>query len=165
VEEDDDSMSADLHQIAEFLWLEADLLDQKDYAGWLDLWDDDGLYIVPVNRNNDDFENQLNYAYDNQAMRRMRVKRLTSGESVSASAAGITVRTVSRFRRLADSDDGTIQVRCAQYLTEFRAGKFRPYVADVTFALRPEGNGWRIVKKIVLLVNSTEALAGMTFLP
>jgi 3-phenylpropionate/cinnamic acid dioxygenase small subunit len=158
-------MSADLHRIAEFLWLEADLLDQKDYASWLDLWDEKGLYVVPIDRTAGDPEKQLNYAYDDHVMRRMRIKRLTSGESVSASAAGVTVRTVSRFRRLADVCDGLVRVRCAQHLTEYRAEKFRPYVADVTFDLRPSDDAWRIVRKTVLLVNSSGALSGMTFLP
>jgi 3-phenylpropionate/cinnamic acid dioxygenase small subunit len=165
VEKDDDRMSADLNRIAEFLWLEADLLDQKDYSAWLNLWAEDGLYVIPVDRDGGDYKNRLNYAYDDQSMRRMRVKRLTSGESVSASAAAVTVRTVSRFRRLDDGADGTVRVRCAQNLTEFRSGKFRSYVSDVTFGLRVQGDGFRIAEKTVLLVNSAEALAGMTFLP
>lgn len=157
-------MTSDLHAIAAFLWLEADLLDQKDYAGWLDLWDEAGTYIVPINREEGDHQARLNYAYDDHAMRRMRIRRLTSGESVSARAAGVTIRNVSRFRILEKADDGTIRVRCAQNLSEFRNARSRTYVSDQTFKLRPHGDSFRITEKIVLLGNSTDALAGMTFL-
>ena len=157
-------MSAELNAIAEFVWLEADLLDQKDYAGWLNLWDENGIYVIPIDRQGGDFKTRLNYAYDDAAMRSLRVRRLTSGESVSARAAGVTIRTVSRFRQLESSAEGTVRVRCAQHLSEFRNGRDRAYVADVTFSLRPEGESFRILEKAVLLGNSTDALAGMTFL-
>ena len=157
-------MSADLNAIAQFLWLEADLLDQKDYASWLDLWDDQGIYVIPIDRSGGDYKTRLNYAYDDAAMRSMRVRRLTSGESVSARAAGVTIRTVSRFRRLEDTADGSIRVRCAQQLYEFRNGRSRAYAADVTFSLKPDDESFRILEKAVLLGNSTDALAGMTFL-
>lgn len=158
-------MSADLNAITQFIWLEADLLDQKDYAAWLALWDDEGKYIVPIDRDTTDYESRLNYAYDDAAMRRMRVARLSSGESVSASAATVTVRNVSRFRRLDDGPGGTIRVRCAQHLSECRKGGFRSYIADVTFTLRRDGESFHILEKVVLLANSTEALAGITFVP
>lgn len=157
-------MSSDLHRIAEFVWLEADILDQKDYSAWLDLWDEAGHYVIPIEREGRDHASRLNYAYDDDAMRRMRIRRLTSGQSVSARSAGITVRSVSRFRLLAPTTDGSIKVRCAQNLTEFRNGKSRVYVGDVTYTLRPFGETFRISEKVVLLVNSADALAGMTFL-
>lgn len=158
-------MSADISKLSEFLWLEADLLDQKDYAAWLDLWDPEGLYVIPIDRDATDYSSRLNYAYDDDAMRRMRIRRLTSGQSVSARSAGVTVRTVSRFRILETTDAERIKLRCAQHLTEFRNGKSRAYVADVTFTLIPHGGNFRIAEKIVLLGNSTDALAGITFLP
>lgn len=157
-------MTAGLNAIVEFLWLEADLLDQKDYAAWLDLWDEQGIYVIPIDRSGGDYRARLNYAYDDAAMRSMRVRRLTSGESVSARSAGVTIRTVSRFRRIEDGPDGAVRVRCAQNLAEFRNAKSHSYVADVTFTLRPDGGSYRILEKVVLLGNSTDALAGMTFL-
>lgn len=161
-------MTADLNAIAEFIWLEADLLDQKDYVAWLDLWDKDGTYIVPIDRDGDgdDYQNRLNYAYDNAAMRDMRVRRLTSGESVSASSAAVTVRTASRFRRLEDAPTDMVRVRCAQHLTVFRHGTMQLYASDVTYTLRTATDGnFRLFEKIILFSNSDDALAGFTFLP
>jgi 3-phenylpropionate/cinnamic acid dioxygenase small subunit len=158
-------MNPQLAKAVEFIWLEADLLDQRDYSAWLTLWDEAGLYIVPTDAATTDFENSVNYAYDNAAMRDMRVRRLTSGQSMSASHAATTVRTVSRFRLLDERTDTVLHVRCAQHLVEYKFGKHRTYAADVTWILRQEGSNMYIVRKIVRLSNAGDALAGITFLP
>ena len=182
--------TVELGVIAEFIWLEADLLDQKDYARWLTLWAEDGKYIIPIDSEESDFENSLNYAYDGAAMRDMRVRRLSSGQSVSAAHAAHTLRTVSRFRRLNhhsdreggdkgdydkggenyDKDqgergeDGDIRVRCAQNLVSYKLDKHRIYAANVSWTLRPEGDSFKIVRKIVRLINSADSLSEVTFL-
>jgi 3-phenylpropionate/cinnamic acid dioxygenase small subunit len=169
VEEDDDRMSTlsatpDVALAAEFIALEADLLDSRDYAAWLALWVPDGKYVVPVNPDETNYEDMLNYAYDDAAMRDMRVRRLTSGESMSAANAGRTLRSVSRFRLLGQNDRGDLLVRSAQQLIEYKFNRHRTYAANVEWALRPEGESFRIVEKVVRLLNGGDALAGITFL-
>jgi len=61
------------NQVSEFLSIEADMLDHREYQDWLKLWQPDGLYIVPVDVNADDYKNALNVAYDNEHMRQLRV--------------------------------------------------------------------------------------------
>lgn len=151
-----------LAEAVEFIALEADLLDQRDYDGWLNLWDADGQYVVPVDPDESNFLDTLNYAYDDAAMRRMRVRRLTSGESMSASHAARTLRLVSRFRLLADGSE--VRLRNAQLLTEYKFGKHRTYAANVEWVLRTEETSFRIVEKVVRLINGGDALAGITFL-
>ena len=55
--------------------LEGDLLDQGEFDGWLDLWLPEGLYVVPIDPQETDFKNTLNYACDDHDMRARRVKR------------------------------------------------------------------------------------------
>lgn len=157
-------MSKKLDAIAEFIWLEADMLDHKEYTDWLKLWDDDGKYIIPIDPEESDFDNSLNFAYDTAPMRDMRVRRLSSGQSMSASHAAHTLRTISRFRLLDDDVNGNVRVRCAQNLVEYKFDKHHIYAANVTWTLRPEGNSFKIVEKIVRLINSTGALVGITYL-
>lgn len=147
-----------------FISLEADCLDHRDYAAWLGLWARDGVYVIPIDPGTDDFASRLNYAYDDAAMRRMRVSRLTSGESISARDASNTLRSLSRFRMLGDEPAPEVQVRCAQHLVDYRRGAYRTYAANVTYRLRVEDGGIRLVEKIVRLINSTDTLAGMSFL-
>ena len=152
-----------IHQVAAFIWQEADMLDHGEYAQWLESWTPDGLYIVPIDPQETDFANSLNYAHDNAAMREKRVARLGSGESISTSPVPRTIRDVSRFRVLAN--DGTnVTVRCAQNLREFRKDVQKHYTADVTFELVRSGGSFLIRRKIVRLINSTDTLQGIGYI-
>lgn len=146
-----------------FVWLEADLLDSGSYDEWLALWTPEARYVVPIEPGATDFENTLNYAYDDHQLRRKRVERLTSGQSVSASPVARTVRLLSRFRML-NASPGSCELRCAQLLTEFRRGQERMYAADVEFRLVRTGEELRIDRKVVRLINSTEALGGIGYI-
>ncbi|WP_031336046.1 aromatic-ring-hydroxylating dioxygenase subunit beta, partial [Rhodopseudomonas sp. B29] len=115
------SLNITLAEAMEFTWYEADLLDHAIYDEWLSLWTDDARYIVPIEPGTTDFANAVNYAYDNHEMRKKRVDRLLSGQSVSASPVARTVRSQSRFRLL-KSDATSCELRCAQIITEFRRG-------------------------------------------
>ena len=154
-----------LAHAAEFISLEAGVLDQYDYQAWLALWVEEGTYVVPVEPDAQNFEDTLNYAYDNAAMRDMRVRRLTSGESMSASHAARTLRNVSRFRVLGREANGDLRVRNAQTLIEYKFDRHRTFAANVEWVLRPDGDSFRIVQKVVRLINGGDSLTGLTFLP
>lgn len=153
----------DLEEAMRFVWLEADLLDHGGYAEWLALWTPEGRYVVPIEPGVEDFENTLNYAYDDHAMRAKRADRLTSGQSVSASPVARTVRLLSRFRLLS-SCAGGCELRCAQLITEYRRERERMYTADVTFRLVRGPNGLLIDRKVIRLINSTDALRGIGYI-
>jgi 3-phenylpropionate/cinnamic acid dioxygenase small subunit len=146
-----------------FIWAEADLLDAKHYAEWLTLWRAEGLYVVPIDPDTEDFEATLNYHYDDAGMREARVKRLGSKTSMSVSAAARTVRTVSRFR-IVEAEGARTRVRCAQHLVECKSGRERLYAADLTYDLVRDPGGVKLLRKVVRLVNATEALGGVAYL-
>ena len=152
-----------LNQVTAFIWQEADMLDHGDFVDWLDLWTEDATYIIPIDPLETDFENTLNYAYDNHHMRQLRVTRLTSGESISTTPRARTVRSQSRFRLLAD-EGGVVTVRCAQNLREFRKDVLKQYTADVTFQLERSGDSFKIQRKLIQLINSTDTLAGIGYI-
>lgn len=153
-----------LNDVTAFIWTEADLLDHKGYQEWLQLWVDEGLYIVPAEfASGDDFEDSLNLAMDDAEMRSMRVQRLEGGESVSANATGDTVRMVSRIRVLEVGDD-LVVARCAMTLNEMRHGKVITYPADVEYQLQPSEEGYRIVRKVVRLMHADSYLRTVSFI-
>ncbi|APQ10367.1 aromatic-ring-hydroxylating dioxygenase [Pseudomonas oryzihabitans] len=152
-----------LNEVTAFIWQEGDMLDHGDYQAWLDQWTAQGLYIIPIDPKETDPENSLNYAYDDHHMRQLRVQRLISGESISTSPQPRTVRTLSRMRVLAD-DGSTVTVRCAQNVREFRKESLKHYSADVTYELvRAEGQ-FKLQRKVISLINSDDALAGIGYI-
>ena len=152
-----------LANVTSFLNLEADMLDHREYAQWLDLWTDSGLYIIPVDHNQKDYKNALNVAYDDADMRRMRVNRLQSGEAISTQISGYTVRTLSRFRIL-DEVDGLLRVRCAYALFENNKNGIRTFPADVQFKLKRDGDSFKIEEKVVHVMKSDEHLTTISYL-
>lgn len=152
-----------LNAVTAYIWEEADLLDHREYQDWLKLWTDAGQYVIPIDPDTTDYDNTLNYANDNATMRRMRVERLGSGESVSTTPPSRTVRNVSRVRIL-NAADGKVEARAAQFLVEYHNGTLRQYAADVTYELVTSEDGFKLDRKVVRLVNSTDALAGIAYI-
>ncbi|CRM33934.1 aromatic-ring-hydroxylating dioxygenase subunit beta [Pseudomonas fluorescens BRIP34879] len=152
-----------LQEVTAFIWQEGDMLDHGEYEGWLKMWTEKGTYIIPIDPRETDFENTLNYAYDDHHMRELRVQRLTGGESISTSPQPRTVRMQSRFRVLAD--DGTqVTVRCAQNIREFRKESLKFYSADLTYELIRSEGSFKIQRKVISLINSDDALAGIGYI-
>ena len=156
-------MSSLRAEVAAFLDLEADLLDYMNYHEWLSLWAEDGLYIVPIDPQVEDYADSLNFAYDNAEMRTLRVARLLSGDAISTQTTAKTVRSVSRLRVLSD-EDGIVKARCAQFIAENRHGKLTTYPADVVFTLRRVDGGFRLVEKVVRLLNAGHHLSSIGYI-
>jgi 3-phenylpropionate/cinnamic acid dioxygenase small subunit len=159
-------MTMDLQRLNEataFIWLESDMLDHREYADWLSLWAADGLYVIPIDPDTDEFEDKLNYVHDDADMRAKRIARLTGGQSISSTPVARTVRSVSRVRVLGERD-GLVTVRCAQDLREFRKTRMQQHTSDVTYDLRRHGDSFLIQRKIVRLVNSTDTLTATGFI-
>ncbi|KXU86105.1 aromatic-ring-hydroxylating dioxygenase [Caballeronia megalochromosomata] len=147
----------------EFIWREAEMLDRRDYRAWLELWDPKGFYVVPIDPDATDFAATLNYAYDDQHMRDMRVQRMTSGYSASASDAARTVRTVSRFTLSSDSAD-IVEVKSSQVIVAYKRGVSTIFAADLTHKISMASGEPKLVEKVIRLIDSTEALSAIGFL-
>ncbi|SAK45641.1 aromatic-ring-hydroxylating dioxygenase subunit beta [Caballeronia arationis] len=147
----------------EFIWREAELLDRRDYAAWLELWEPKGFYVVPIDPDTTDYASTLNYAYDDHDMREKRVERMTSGYSASASDAARTVRTVSRFTLSSDSADG-VEVKSSQVIVAYKRGVSTIFAADLTHKISMASGEPRLVEKVIRLIDSTEALSAIGFL-
>lgn len=157
------ALTGPLAQAIEFIWREATLLDHKDYGQWAALWSESGRYIIPIDPDTDDFEAQLNYAYDDARMRGLRIERLTAGYSPSAVDAAKTVRSVSRFC-LVEAAGEVVEVNCAQLLYAYKRGVHTPFVADLNYRIRFTAGGATLERKVVRLINSTDSLSALGFL-
>ena len=152
-----------LDEAIQLVFLEADLLDHACYEEWLSLWTPEARYVVPIDPGVTDFENSLNYAYDDHEMRRKRTERLLNGQSISASPVARTIRQLSRFRLL-EANETWCELRCAQILTEHRRSRTRSYTANVTYRLVRAQGALKIDQKVIRLINSTEALGGISYI-
>ena len=152
-----------LGQAIELIWKEAALLDTKSYKEWLTLWDPAGKYVIPIERDAADYSKVLNYVYDDDNMRQLRVQRLTAGYAVSAVDAARTVRTLSRFT-LAKASEHEVEVHSGQVVVAYKRDKNVLFAADLVHHIRLDGGQARISNKVVKLLNSTDTLNSIGFL-
>ncbi|MDF0529271.1 aromatic-ring-hydroxylating dioxygenase subunit beta [Tsukamurella sp. 8F] len=147
----------------ELIWHEARLLDIKDYPAWEQLYTDDGLYVIPIDPDTEDFESSLNMVYDDKRMRNLRVQRMTQGYAPSAVAAARTVRIVSRFT--VDSvDDTRVVVRSAQIINAFKRNEFVTLGGELVHTITLADSGDRISRKVVRLIDSEDAVRASGYL-
>ena len=152
-----------IEDVRAFLDLEADLLDRNDYHEWLDLWDPEGFYILPIERDGGDHANRLNHIFDDHIMRRQRIERLLSGHAPSAAPIMRTVRFLSRLRVL-EATAAEFLISSSLLITTYKRQELKHLAADVTHRLRARpGEGIRIREKIVRLIDSDEPLGELSF--
>ena len=153
-----------LEEATTFIWREAELLDRQDYKPWLDLWTEDGLYVIPIERGDGELADTLNVAYDDAGMRAARVRRLKSGFSISSAPSARTVRLVSRFVTQTDENGEMLIVRAAQQIVEYKFERTRLLGADMTYHLVRKGSELKLAHKEVRLLNSDDPLWGIGYL-
>ncbi|AHD19863.1 hypothetical protein M1C57_01395 [Rhodococcus pyridinivorans] len=148
----------------ELVWKEAEALDAKDYKSWEQMYTDDGIYVIPIDPDTDDFASSLNMVYDDARMRRLRVQRMLQGYSPSAVAAARTVRVISRFT-VQERTDTSVTLRSAQIVNAFKRNEFLTLGADLTHTIVFDDEGDdRIALKVIRLIDSEDAVSASGYL-
>jgi 3-phenylpropionate/cinnamic acid dioxygenase small subunit len=149
--------------VLSFLHLEARLADEAQYSAWEQLWDDDGVYWVPMSPDADP-SRDLSYIYDNRRRIRSRVAQLNTGSRHSQTPPS-TMRRLLANTELLEQDAETVTVGSNFVLYEYRYG-MTVWAGRVIHRIRvgdPQ-RGPRLVAKTVHLVNAGAAIPTMAFL-
>jgi 3-phenylpropionate/cinnamic acid dioxygenase small subunit len=153
------------HRCAQFLYLEAALLDGDDLTGWSRLLAPDIIYWIPLLSEYRDPEDELNIVYDDLSKINDRLGRLAGGSAFAQDPPSRTTRIIGNVRAWR-SDDGfttesafvlhelrpqatPIQTLAGRYLHELRAAE-----GEAGFVIR---------RKTIELVNRTESFGNLTF--
>lgn len=72
-----------LERVTRFLFEEADLLDRRDWDGWVALFDPEGIYWVPARAGQSDPLEEVSLIYDTPLLRRIRLERLKNDDASS----------------------------------------------------------------------------------
>jgi len=177
---DSDARTARLllaHEVAEFLYREAELLDERRYDEWLALLADDLRYWMPMRRNVKYGEEQREFTREGQDIAWfdegkdtlvLRVKQIQTGihwaeEPVSRISHLVTnVQLVEATPSVAEAREVTVRCRFLIYRnrveteTDILVGKRE----DV---LRRESEGWRIARRKIVLDQNVLLSKNLTF--
>lgn len=156
-------MPVDRHQIENFLYREARLMDENAYDEWFALWADDALYWVPANEDDIDPMRHVSIVYEDKAHLEDRIFRLKSDAAYAQDPRSRMRRVISNVE-IEEGEQGEVIVYSNFNLTELRRSQQRTFAGRTLHKLRPEGNSFKIAYKKVLLVNNDEVISNLTFL-
>ena len=156
-------MPVDRNQIESFLYLEARLMDENQYDEWLSLWTEDAVYWVPSNQDGVDPMREMSLIYADRQGIEDRISMLKSGDQWSQEPKSRMRRIVSNVE-FEEGENGEVTVYSNFDLTEFRRGRQEIYAGRNLHKLQPEGDGFKIAFKKVLLIRNDDFLHNLTFL-
>lgn len=156
-------MAVDRQHVEQFLYYEADLMDEHRYDEWLSLWTDDALYWVPTGRDEIDPKREISLIYDDRTRLQVRIARLKSGFAHAQEPKSRMRRIVSNIV-IGETENDEIIVSSNFLLAELRRGKQDMFAGRSIHRLRPYQGSFKLVFKKVLLVNNDESIDNLTFL-
>ena len=139
-----------MSEVEAFVLREARLLDERRFAEWLALFDEEGVYWVPAEPGQATPREGLSIFYEPRPLLGLRIERLLTGEPHVQSPPSRTVHHVSGIEVEADG----LTAHSALVMAEWRAGEVRWFAGRVLHRLRRSGGELRIVLKRVDLIDS-----------
>jgi len=149
--------------VAQFLYHEARLLDTGQLEAWLDLFTEDAIYWVPLERDQQEAAETSSIIHDDRTLLELRVKQALHPRAHARLPLARTVHEVGNVMVLGDQN-GELRVGSTLQLIEWRHERQRLWGALVEHRLRRAGGGFRIAHKRVDLVNSEGELDGIAIL-
>ena len=137
--------------VEDFLFREAELLDDWRLDDWVALFTEDGRYIVPTtDLPEGDPQRDLVFIDDDITRLRARAVRLNSRHAHREYPWSRTRRFVSNVR-VAETGDGELSVAANVMVYRFRGGEGAPYVGSVHYTLRWDSGELKIAYRRAVL--------------
>ena len=148
------------HEVEQFLFQEAEILDQRRFHDWLDLFTDDAHYWMPIRmtRARGDEANELtaedenSYFDDDKPMLELRVAKLDTGYSWAEDPPSRTRHLVTnvRIRNGADTDELTVTCNFVVYRSRLATDEDL-WIGEREDRLRRVEGAWRIAGRRIFL--------------
>jgi 3-phenylpropionate/cinnamic acid dioxygenase small subunit len=152
-----------LVEAEQFLYTEARLQDDHEYAAWEALWTDDGVYWVPASGATDEPDGQMAIIFDNRSRIATRVRQLLSGARHAQRPPSSLRRMVTNVELLGAQDDDAL-VGANLLVVESRARGTQLWAGRAEYRLRRTPDGLRMAYKKVVLVDRDQPLHTLAFL-
>ena len=150
---------------ANFLFMEARLLDERRFEEWRDLFADDGYYWVPARPDQPNPLDEVSIFYDDKDLMETRIQRLRHPRihaQIPHTRTAHLVTNIVRENEVPSDADALISSKVL--VVTYRQDQQDVYAGDCLHALRREDEGWRIAWKKVVLINC-DALMKSLFIP
>ena len=147
----DDTLGA----VERLLYRQADLLDGKDWQGFIDLFANDGVYWMPASPEQATGDGVPSIFYEDRNLMSVRMARLQHPRAWSQKTAWGTNHVVSNV--VIERDDrrsGEVVARSRFHMMEFRNDVSRHFAGSYIHHLKRAGASYRIKLQRVDMVNA-----------
>jgi 3-phenylpropionate/cinnamic acid dioxygenase small subunit len=159
-------------EIEDFLWYEADLLDEHRYEEWLDLLTDDATYWMPIRRNVPSREMEaeltaegpdLSWYTDDKPSLEKRVKQIRTHVHWAEEPLSRFSHLVSNVRILGWNGPNEVRVKCRFVFYRNRhSDEESTFIGKRIDTLRRTDKGWKITRREIYLDESVLLYKNLT---
>ena len=139
-------------ELEQFLFYQSELLDNKNWQGYIDLFADDGVYWMPVLPSQTDWQSEASIFAEDKLMMEVRMGRVSHPTAWSQAPMWATNHLIGNIAIESVSAD-EIVVRSRFQMMELRRDKVRHFGGTYRHTLRRTKTGLRIVLQRVDLFN------------
>lgn len=140
--------------VEQFLYRQAEILDERRWSDWLNLFTKDGHYWMPAKPTDTTGEGVPSIFYEDHYMMRTRAKRLDHPRAWSQHPANRCSHVVSNVViESEDPDSGDVVCRSRFHMVEFRMDEQRYFAGRYRHHLKRTPDGYRIQLQRVDILN------------
>ena len=148
-------ISPELHrEVEQLLYRQSELLDTKQWAGFVDLFTDDGVYWAPSLPEHDHWDGKPAIFIEDKDLMTVRMKRVMHPNAWSQQAEWGTNHVVSNIAIEGLDKDGCLNVRSRFHMMELRRDDIRHFGGRYRHSLKRTKDGLRIKLQRVDLFNA-----------
>ena len=141
--------------VEQFLYHQAEILDERRWDEWLTLFTAEGLYWMPASADQTTGEGLPNIFYEDPFLMDMRIKRLRHPRAHSQRPQNQTSHVVSNVViEKEDKSSGDVIARSKFYVAEYRNDVLRHFAGKYRHHLKKRDTTYQIELQRVDLVNA-----------
>lgn len=142
-------------RVEQFLYAQAEILDDKRWEDWLRLFTEDGIYWMPASPEQETGDGVPNIFYEDVNIMKIRINRVTHPRAHSQRPPTQTSHLVSNvIIENEDARSGDVIARSRFYVSEYRNDVLRHFAGRYRHDLKRTEEGYRIRQQRVDLVNA-----------
>ena len=144
------------HEVEQFLYRQAELLDAKKWKAWIDLFADDGVYWMPPDATYKTWDGQPAIFAEDKNLMNVRMGRVLHPDAWSQRPLWGTNHVVSNvvIRKVSPDE---IQVSSRFHMMELRRDDVRHFAGSYLHKLKKDQRGYRIKLQRVDMTNAQAA--------
>jgi 3-phenylpropionate/cinnamic acid dioxygenase small subunit len=140
------------HRVEQFLFHQSELLDEKQWAAYIDLFTDEGVYWMPVTPEQTEWLDSPSIFAEDRRMMEIRMGRVTHPNAWSQAPQWGTSHVLGNVV-IESVSDTEVSVRSRFQMVELRRDALRHFAGTYRHTLKREGEDFKIRLQRVDLLN------------